>query len=274
MSASRRWVGSPVFLRRFAAGIAVVVVVFSGCGRAEDAAPLRVAAGWPAALNNLSVVWSAGGGIDLLTGPAVAVRAYMESVLVARLTGENRYLYPGFETSVEENDPDVASKKSLWPTHGSADKEWIGTLRNRILEITTSDQEVTAIVCVFDYGMGMEFANGFNSMGREGDYLGVEPARITMVRGDGDFAELPPQKGSARAPDRDVFGGWRITGHEGGMFATGAIRWNHVYDQYAQACLGEAPDSLENIRALSDWLPRTSFPALPAYPGWPGDPAL
>lgn len=65
--------------------------------------PTARASGWPTTLNDFTVVWTAEPGIDVTTGPVVAVRAYAESYLLASITGDNRYLYPGFQQSVDPN---------------------------------------------------------------------------------------------------------------------------------------------------------------------------
>jgi hypothetical protein len=56
-------------------------------------------------LNDFSMAWSAEPGIDLTEGPAVPVRAHMESYLLAWVTGDDRYLYPGFAKAVDPNQP-------------------------------------------------------------------------------------------------------------------------------------------------------------------------
>jgi len=50
-------------------------------------------------------VWSAAPGIDLLNEPAVVVRAYLESFVLASKTGDINNTYPGFQQAVDTNAP-------------------------------------------------------------------------------------------------------------------------------------------------------------------------
>lgn len=97
-------------LRRLAVVACVVALALAGC--ASDAQTSTAAApeqypNWPAALEDFRFRWSAEPGIDLLTGAAVAIRAYLEGRRVAEFTaGTDSRLpteyesYPGFRNAV------------------------------------------------------------------------------------------------------------------------------------------------------------------------------
>lgn len=90
----------------------------SGAHRSEaSSTPATPPAGWPAALNDFTFAWTAEPGIDVTAGPAVPVRAYTESYLLASIMGDNRYLYPGFQQSVDPNQSinHPIGTQSLWP---------------------------------------------------------------------------------------------------------------------------------------------------------------
>lgn len=80
----------------------------------------RPPAGWPATLNDFTMVWSAEPGIDLTAPPAVVVRAYTEAFLLGSLTGDDKYLYPGFARAVPRNKSvnDPKGTQELWPKPG------------------------------------------------------------------------------------------------------------------------------------------------------------
>lgn len=57
---------------------------------------------WPETLSYFRFRWSADPGIDLLSGPAVPLRAYLESYRLAYFTVGINAAYPGFEHAVPE----------------------------------------------------------------------------------------------------------------------------------------------------------------------------
>ncbi|RFZ46823.1 hypothetical protein MSS2_05365 [Mycobacterium marinum] len=254
------------------------------------------------------MVWTAEPGIDVTAWPAVVVRAYTESFLLASITRDDKYLYPGFAQSVDPNksihdpistqflwpktdDPreprwvgtqrdhilsvtthDPISTQFLWPkTDDPREPRWVGTQRDHILSVTTSGRDVTVIVCEYTFGTASEsrFGRGYAPHAAGSDpYAGVDEMRITMTAPAKPALPLPAQQGPARAPSVDVFAGWRITSHQGGWFA--------------QAGVGsDWPRAVEDEDACivkapphPDLVPgeeydRSLFPTLPASPGWP-----
>jgi hypothetical protein len=61
---------------------------------------------WPEALQDFRFRWSAEPGIDLLSGPAVPLRAYLESYRVAEFTLDINETYPGFQRAVPPQPSD------------------------------------------------------------------------------------------------------------------------------------------------------------------------
>lgn len=265
-------------LRKFggvAACVVFVVISIAGCssGAHQGGAsptPSSPPAGWPAALNDFTFVWTAEPGIDVTAGPAVPVRAYTESYLLASIMGDNRYLYPGFQQSVDPNQSinHPIGTQSLWPKTNAPQQQWIGTVQVHILSVTTAGRDVTVVACEYTFGSAQPARHGYEpNMGKPPPYSGIDPLRITM--------ELPakpgpesPQRGPARSPSVDVFNGWRITSHQGGYFAQSGVgdEWpNAIEDR--NTCLAKAPQHPDLQRGGE--YPRTDFPTLPPSPGWP-----
>jgi len=69
--------------KSLASVLAFALLAIVGCTPKRPETPQTPAespsAGWPTTLNDFSVTWAAEPGIDLTTGAAVVVRAYMES---------------------------------------------------------------------------------------------------------------------------------------------------------------------------------------------------
>lgn len=254
-----------------------IFAVFSlaGCGSNanHEAAPTQPgpAAGWPAALNDFTVVWTAEPGIDVTTGPAVPVRAYTESYLLASVTGDNKYLYPGFAQSVDPNQSvdHPTGTQFLWPkTDDPAKTPWVGTDQAHIASVTTSGRDVTVVVCEYTFGSAQPARKGYvPNIGQPPPYSGIDPMRITMTAPAKPRPETP-QQGPARAPSVDVFNGWRITSHQGGYFARSGVgdEWPNAAED-RNTCLAKAPQHPDLQRGGE--YPRADFPTQPPSPGWP-----
>lgn len=241
---------------------AFAVLLNVSCRPDKHAAPLPVA-GWPENFTDFTIAWSAEPGLDLKTRPAVVVRAYVESFQLVRLTGDEKYFYPGFRRSVER-------RSNLWPeTKYPAEMPWVGTERDHILKISRSGNNVTSVVCAYMYGSAQQEKNGRYSAQAGPPFEpngGIYPVQITLTAPN-DKSTLPPQIGPSRTPLDDVFGDWKITGHSGGYFTTSA--WPG-YEQDRDTCAAKAPDSTERRQFLTNGdHPRSEFPTLPPYPGWP-----
>src|ERR1700749_3163826 len=120
--------------------VAALCVSSTGCGPSgvQHPAASSPRIPWTAALSDVRAVWSADPGVDLLTAPAVLVRAYLESIFVAANQGDIGYAYPEFTHAVEPNAPagQPDSARDRWPdtAHPLRDR-LVGTDRYHILHI-------------------------------------------------------------------------------------------------------------------------------------------
>jgi hypothetical protein len=264
--------------RKSLASVLALALSISGCTPKEPETQQTPAesppAGWPAALNDLSATWTADPGIDLTTGAAVVVRAYIESYYLAYLTDDEKYLYPGFREAVDPNDSDgPPGTEALWPEPPNA-ATWVGTLRHHLLRITRSGRDVTVLGCLYSYAVGRlgdEFGFRPNNGSGFGPDAGISPIRIGLRAPESDESTFPPQEGKSRAPFNDVFGGWRVTSHEGGYLVKG--RWaDSMSDKAECASRDRTPPESRTFTPGQEY-PRSDFPTLPATPGWPDKPA-
>jgi hypothetical protein len=264
--------------------VAALCVSIAGCGptavQRPAAPPPKIP--WTATLADVRAVWSADPGIDLLTAPAVVVRAYLESIFVAANQGDIGYAYPGFTHAVAPNasagQPDSA--RDRWPdtAHPLRDR-LVGTDRYHILHIDTAGPQVTAVVCDWAYTSALDLGDG--NYGWKATLPATDPAariavhRVAMTAPAGSpTSSLPPQQGTAAAPVDDVFGGWHIVGHD--MTAdrvpgtnTDSAQWPAEVTDTA-SCVDKAPDPVgRRLFLLNGVHPRSEFPTQPPYPGWP-----
>ncbi len=255
--------------RRWLAVVHVVMLlVVVGCRSNDTGAPEPPAAGWPGSLSDFTVTWTAEPGIDLTKGAAVAARAYLESYYLAYLTDDEKYLYPGFRQVVDANAPEGPDgTNELWPTPDSPET-WIGTLRHHVLRIEQSGRDSAVVACVYSYGTAVVTDDGFEAnVGGPGAYAGINAVRIGLQAPDTDGAMLPPRQGPARAPVENVFGGWRVTNHQGGFLML--AHWpGNASDKEKCLSLVEGPPESRTFIVGADY-PKSAFPTLPAAPGWP-----
>ncbi len=155
----------------------------------------------------------------------------------------------------------------------------VGTDRYHILRIDATGRQVTAGVCYWAYTSALDLGGG--NYGWKSTLPATDPGAGIAVQWvamtapeDAPTPPLPPQTGTAESPVDDVFGAWRITGHN--MAADAVPQQNsdpapwpsEVAD--ARSCVDQAPDPLERRLFLRNGVhPRSDFPTLPPYPGWP-----
>lgn len=223
--------------------------------------------------------WTGGPGIELLTGPAVPIRAFLESRLDSQTMHNLDYAYPGFDRAVAESeDGSDIFTRNLRPdvSRGSAsDAVRIGNNRFRIDSMTHNADTVTALICNYRYGLALEQENGtfvsvvHNNVANDG----IDALQVRMTApANGVDSSLPPQEGPAVAPAVDVFGDWKITGFltlYGGPDQAYAQAWP-TQDADLARCVAEAPDPPQRRAFLSAGEhPRSDFPTSPPSPGWP-----
>jgi hypothetical protein len=234
---------------------------------------------WSGPVADLRAQWNSAAGIDLLNGPAVPVRAYLESRWLAQWAGSMDYTYPGFTDAVAPNvdaASDIGASQRRPEVSAHLVDPFVGTDHFRILSIGGSDRDMTAIVCNYTYSM--------STKNDDGTYSSV--ARTQTREPRGIFAEwislsapaeqtqpaLPPQEGPAPAPSANVFGGWQVTGNLSSI-STELPGFDEVwptYDADTQACVDQAPDPPARIAFLINGNhPREDFPTSAPSPGWP-----
>jgi hypothetical protein len=255
-----------------------LVLALTGCMRDAPKQPpaAPTPAGWPLSLEDLSFVWTAGPGVDLVRdGAAIASRAYVESFLLAIITESDKYLYPGFADAVESDQPGgPPGTRQLHPKVGDSEPDvYIGTIRHDVLNIDHSGRDVTMTACAFMYGSAIKGSDGTYSA-IVGDAFapapGVYPMRIGLRAPEDEQRALPPQEGPSPAPFDNVFGGWKITNLQGGYLSTS--RWPD-YDRDRATCIAKTAGSPGSERVHPHVpAPATDFPTLPPSPGWPSKP--
>jgi hypothetical protein len=258
---------------------------------------------WPNELNGLRFRWTAEPGLDLVTGPSIPIRAYLESYRVGFMTKTIATTYPGFQRAV----PKIPIPSSGYPADVEWDKlpfqlRWIRpALKDRVnfgdgpffgneyfhvLEISAIPNGYRAWVCdgryaVFHPAVGRpgkyasieDYRSGQNSdaQSREGDALDVWRIEFSKKTADSDGRTL--EKGPNPAPIGDVFGSWNIDGAAEGNF------WGPV----GESPRPDAPDYLQRRQQCSDAMPDNATArakilmsvldsppqARPAVPGWP-----
>ena len=266
--------------------VLLLVVGLVGCRR--DEAPAF--ANWPQSLSDFRFRWAAEPGIDLVSGPAVPLRAYLESYRIAQLTGDIGAAYPGFGRAVPPASPESEAPAQLGAIRPRPDAEpfgppgpFYGNEFFHILELTPIEGGYRAYVCDGLYKVFREDERryvsvvGYDSRTGLNDVNGMKVWRV-------EFTDSPPatdapaaatnQGGPNPAPSGDVFGPWRITG-------ASDFSWGTDVDRESTA--DERIDGARRISQCSDLLPQwrterdanieaaldTPPAAEPASPGWP-----
>lgn len=258
---------------RTTAPILAALLAVSGCHDvAMEETPLDR---WGGLLYELRVRWDAAPGIDLLGGPAVPLRAYLESRFLLENTGKSEYAYPGFDHAVQPNEsaesPNIGARNRVPTLDYPATAPLVGTSRYYIQGIEQSGRTVTISVCNYVYGVAKKQPDG--SLRTLIDFgpvegRGVVGMRVTL-KSPQSTSPLPPQSGSAAAPNDDVFGGWHIDGFLAATSSYVAPQWP-TFESDRDTCVREAPDSAEHRRFLvTKAHDRADFPTEPPAPGWP-----
>jgi hypothetical protein len=223
----------------------VALVALGGCGAPAEAPtpesssqPGQMFPNWPPLLNDFRFHWSAEPGIDVTTGPAMVVRAYLESYDVAQATFNADISYPGFSRATPENLPHegnyewqlVNVRPMGYPFTAKPEdaKPRFGYKPLHFLELSPTDTGYRAVVCSGEYAEfvasethpgrfisvdvsdkdGQPYARGSSS-------VFVHQVELTQhdprVGPNPPAAPTTPQRGPLPAPEQDVFGNWFIT---------------------------------------------------------------
>ena len=286
-----------------------VVTLISGCvddqkpkDESTIATQKRLFQYWPTLLNDFRFRWSAEAGIDVTAGPAMVVRAYIESYNVATFTLDVSNVFPGFMRATPENltyrQAQYLQQTGMRPLGEGYDmtpKDAVahfGYVINHFLELSPTGDGWQAVVCLGEYPHFMAsrvhpgkyvavWADAVTGEpykgGAKPEDLGVYPVRITLTQhdpriGPGAPAEVTvPQKGPAFSPDRDVFGNWFITaasfGGWGPKGVSPASDWSEPEPQ--NRCNSVMPQNAAERRAIITGFRDTPPPHGEAVPGWP-----
>lgn len=292
---------------RWAASI-VTVALLSACATTSQpgpvsttgTAPTRSYPNWPTLVDDFRFQWSAEPGIDLTEGPAVVVRAYVESYNIAIFTADSNNVYPGFMRATPANQTyreatalQLTGIRPLGEGYTVTPRDarpHFGSMQFHLLEITPAADGLEVLACIGDYANFIEsdiepgkFVSvaAIQSNAAPRPDTGVRPLRITMTQHDprvGPNAPAPvsaPQEGPAPAPDQDVFGNWFITGASFGGWgpkdAPEPTRWPpaSLKQRCSQAMPQNEAERLSIITGFKDKPP----PHGDAAPGWPLDAA-
>ncbi|WP_157531068.1 hypothetical protein [Mycobacterium sp. IS-1496] len=215
-------------------------------------------------------LWTAEAGIDVLTGPAVPIRAFIESLMLSQYAGDMSYAYPGFERAVPDGGSD------LWVTRPAldvpSDEPSVGNITHHILSVSHAEDDVSAVICIYNYRLAVRTDDGsYRSVARTGSQ-GTRGIHATKVGLTGPSPSMPPQTGPRPDPVDDVFGEWHIRGLLD-SFSRSKQGFDETWPTYEadlKTCVDRAPDPA-SVRAeiIDGTHPRDFFPTSPASPGWP-----
>lgn len=282
--------------------IVVAVLLCGACdARTMDSAPTTMPPqqhyqNWPTLLDEFRFHWSSEPGIDVTVGPAMIVRAYMESYGTASYTLNKNNVYPGFTRATPENQTptgdflwqlvQVRPLGSGYPTTDKEARPHFGYQEFHILELEPiKPAGYRALVCSGEYAHFVRSTlqpTKFLSIGSREETAkpyaqgssGVFPHRIELVQRDPreDAADEQPQLGKAPAPSDDVFGDWLITG-------ASSSYWGPSTDRIAAAefpspaekdrCENAMPTPRDERLALMTGFKDSPPPHGDPIPGWP-----
>ena len=260
--------------------------------------PEPKAVNWPESLDGLRFRWSAEPGINLLTGPAVPLRAYLESHRIGDMTFNVDDTYPGFQRAVPQPGKPIDRSTSglpfeLWNIQPATEPafrpggRFYGNEYFHVLDLAPMDGGWRAYVCDGIYKVYREDEHGAYTPvytatdgGPSPDDGAIKVWRIELTdhphpaEHDAPPAVTRPQEGPDPAPLGDVFGPWQITGASAnttwGPSGEATSGPDHDYLQKRQRCLEKMPD--DSVQRQAIYASHLNAPpnADPAVPGWPG----
>jgi|KBSSwiStaDraftv2_1062776.scaffolds.fasta_scaffold573084_1 hypothetical protein len=259
---------------------------------------------YPAEANEFRFHWSAAPGIDLDEGPAVAVRAYVESMRLAVFAGgDPSAVYPGFMRATPENielatGDDLFEHEYVRPeTRAQYEADGVkvverpvyGYQPTHILSLELLGDSYRAIVCVGAYAVYRtddEDHSKFMSTianpktGRpffQDSRSQIHIWRIDLIeRGPRDVDASPqplvPEVGPLPAPVDDVFGPWFITGSSNtGHWGSASHTEHYDTPEVRAQCEAAMPDDAAARMAMSNGFHSAPPPHGDAIPGWPAE---
>ena len=272
--------------QRFLAVLVSCLALTTGCSDSAPPDPVstRAPQPWSGYLADYRLRWTAEPGIDLVTGPAVFLRAYVESFDAVSLTGDINRAYPGFIEAVPPNEayergkPHSPGALGRFPDQTAIDRPpLVGNSLHQIESIDIDEPQLVAIVCHWNYTMAYRVHDGeFASVPTSDDKKydretdGISASRIKLTKREtGTPPPSTPQQGPEPAPVSDVFGGWMVAGRNYAPLGNNDEDWPS-WRSDLDTCVAKAPDPLERRKFLmTGEHPRSDFPTLPASPGWP-----
>jgi hypothetical protein len=172
-------------LRTVTVTATAVAVALTGCHLFAKSGPSIDR--WSGLIGELRAQWTTEPGIELLGGPAVPVRAYLESRWLAQWAGNIDYAYPGFTDAVPPNvrgTNDVAANQRRPDVETHLSSPLIGNEQFRVLSITGSGR-LTATVCNYTYSVSKPNDDGtFYSVarGQSREPRGISPSKSCSPR--------------------------------------------------------------------------------------------
>jgi hypothetical protein len=287
-----------------------LVLVVAACGghskqssnqTSTTSPPSSLFPNWPTEADGFRFHWSAASGIGLDSGPAVALRAYVESYRLAGFAGgDPSVIYPGFDAATPENegtsnDPESLVQLQYVRPKTRAEYEaggWNYVPRNvygyqptHILDLAPLGNGMRATVCLGLYSVYRTedddphkffstIADPKTGQLQFGDREAVEIWRVELTDSDPRAqakatALTAPQSGPMPAPVGNVFGRWFITGSSTGLW--GPIRTAEQIDtpEVRKQCEDAMPDDAAARAAMANGFHDAPPPHGDPIPGWP-----
>lgn len=294
--------------------LVVVAMLATACGghspssqppnQTSSSIPPRQFPNWPPEANEFRFHWAGAPGVDLANGPAVALRAYVESYrLTAFAGGDQSAVYPGFMRATAEStgpSDDPGSLLQLWYVRPKtrADNEANGVKYvprqiygyqpTYVLDLTRQESGYRATVCLGLYSVYRTadddrtkyfstITNPTTGQPLHGDGGGIEIWRVELTDTGPQANTAPPmpalpQIGPQPAPVDDVFGPWFITGNSSGVWGPVGGNTEQIDTPEArQQCAAAMPDDAAARTAMSTGFHTAPPPHGDAIPGWPAE---
>ncbi len=256
---------------------------------------------YPAEANEFRFHWSAAPGIDLTGGPAVPLRAYLESMRLAAFAGgDPSVVYPGFMHATPENQPvsgpgDLFQLQFVRPKTRAqyeangwkyVERQVYGYQPTHVLGLEPLGDHYRATLCLGAYSVYQNPVNdpkkfvstaADESTGelRAGGRDAVQVWRIELSDREPRAATPPsalpqPQMGPLPAPVDDVFGNWFITGiSQGELWGPSGQGEDVETPELREQCEAAMPDDAATRRAMATGFHKAPPPHGDPIPGWP-----